>query len=301
MRKKKLDHRVYAELNRLIELKAYVTNTRLLPKCIAWNALSGQHQSRLRGRGLSFEELRAYQIGDDIRTLDWKVSNRTKKPHVRVYSEERERNVVLLADQRSHMFFGSQVNMKSVTAAEIAALSMWRVLSNKDRIGALVFNDQHIKQVRPQRRRNTAMQILHHVLSMNHQLSARPSTQNSAQLNYVLAEAERLCGHDYLVLLISDMDGYDEQSLKRIKRISAHNDVIVSLIVDPLEQSLPDYPDLVVSDGELQIQVNSNEPTLKSQFSKEFSRRVSALETQLRQYRIAVQSINTVEPIQSQI
>jgi uncharacterized protein (DUF58 family) len=77
---------------------------------------------------LNFEELRHYLPGDEIRTLDWKVTNRTGKPHVRVYSEEKERPVLLVVDQRINMFFGSQVKMKSVLAAELAALSAWRVL-----------------------------------------------------------------------------------------------------------------------------------------------------------------------------
>jgi uncharacterized protein (DUF58 family) len=79
-----------------------------LPRQPARSVLTGRHSSRLRGRGLNFEELRHYQPGDDIRSLDWKVTRRTGKPHVRVYTEERERSVLLLVDQRVSMFFGSQ-------------------------------------------------------------------------------------------------------------------------------------------------------------------------------------------------
>ena len=89
--------------------------------------LAGRQASRLRGRGLDFEELRQYQFGDDVRRIDWKATNRTGKTQLRVYTEERERAVLLIVDQRLKMFFGSRRNMKSVTAAQAAAIAAWRV------------------------------------------------------------------------------------------------------------------------------------------------------------------------------
>ena len=142
---------IYTSLQELVALQYKASGFSFLPKQPVHSILSGRHNSRLRGRGLNFEELRHYRAGDDIRTMDWKVTNRTGKPHVRVYSEERERPVLLLVDQRINMFFGSQLKMKSVIAAELAALSAWRVLSVGDRIGALVFNDTEIIETRPHR------------------------------------------------------------------------------------------------------------------------------------------------------
>ena len=96
--------------------------------------LAGRHASRLRGRGLNFEEIRRYHPGDDVRQIDWKVTARTRKAHSRVYTEERERPNLLVVDQRVTMFFGSQVRMKSVVAAEAAALAAWRAVGVKDRL-----------------------------------------------------------------------------------------------------------------------------------------------------------------------
>ena len=146
-----VDPNIYANLKQLIALKFQATGFSFLPKQPIHSILSGRHASRLRGRGLNFEELRHYRAGDDIRTMDWKVTNRTGKPHVRVYTEERERPVLLLIDQRISMFFGSLLKMKSVIAAELAALSAWRVLSAGDRVGAIVFNDTDILESKPYR------------------------------------------------------------------------------------------------------------------------------------------------------
>ena len=101
--------------------------------------LSGRYASRLRGRGLNFEELRRYHPGDDIRSMDWKVTARTRTPHVRVYTEEKDRSVLLIVDQRLNMFFGTRQRMKSVTALELAALGAWRALDSGDRVGMVGF------------------------------------------------------------------------------------------------------------------------------------------------------------------
>ena len=295
------DHKVYAELKKLVQLQLHAKGFDFLPKQAIHSILSGRHASRLRGRGLSFEELRAYRVGDDIRTLDWKVTNRTGKPHVRVYSEERERDVLLLVDQRPNMFFGSRQYMKSVTAAELAALAVWRVLSVKDRIGALVFNDHSIEKLKPQRSNKAAMQILHHIVGLNHQLSAKQNNLNGRQLNRVLRDAEHLCGHDCLVVLISDMHGWNKETIGRIKRIKAHNDVILSLVFDPLEKKLPEQSQLIVSDGQRQIAIDTKTKQLDEQFTHDFSSKIEGLQDELSQYGIPLMLVDTVRPVHLQL
>lgn len=296
------DTTIYASLKSLVALQHQVSGFSFLPRQPVHSILSGRHSSRLRGRGLNFEELRHYRAGDDIRTLDWKVTNRTRKPHVRVFTEERERPVLLVVDQRISMFFGSQSKMKSVVAAEIAALAAWRVLSVGDRVGALVFNDTEIVETRPHRSRKTVMQILHNVLMLNHKLSAEyPDVQNDAQLNLVLKETERLSGHDYLIVVISDLSGWNEETVKRVKRLARHNDVMASLVFDPLEKTLPDTSQLVLSDGDMQIQVNVGKAGLSEQYTEHFESGVEHLQSELRKHGIPVIPMNTIEAVLDQI
>jgi len=293
---------IYASLKELVALQHQATGFSFLPKQAVHSILSGRHASRLRGRGLNFEELRHYRAGDDIRTMDWKVTNRTGKPHVRVFTEERERPVLLVVDQRISMFFGSQLKMKSVIAAELAALAAWRVLSVGDRIGALVFNDTDIIETRPHRSRKTAMQILHNVLKFNHTLKADyPAAQNDKQLNAVLKETERLSGHDYLIVIISDMSGWNEETVKRIKRLSRHNDVMASLVFDPLEKTLPDSNQLVLSDGDMQIQVDARKAGLSAQYTKHFESGVEHLQKELNKHGIPVIPMSTGEAVLTQL
>ena len=293
---------VYVDLKDLVALQHQATGFSFLPRQPVHSILSGRHGSRLRGRGLDFEELRHYRFGDDIRTMDWKVTNRTGKPHVRVFTEERERPVLLLIDQRTSMFFGSQVKMKSVVAAELAALAAWRVLDAGDRVGALIFNDTDIREIKPRRSRKTVMQILHTLIQFNHALGADTDhPQNDTQLDNALKETERLCGHDYLLIIVSDMSGWNSQSVKCIKQLAWHNDIIASLIFDPLEKELPDKSKLVLSDGDMQIQVDSGKAGLRDKFTGEFVSGVEQLQSELRKHSVPVIPIDTVEPVPNQV
>ena len=302
MSDKKRDPKVYADFNLLMAMQHKAAGLSFLPRHAVQSILSGRHASKLRGRGLNFEELRHYRTGDDIRTLDWKVTNRTKKPHVRVYTEERERRVLMIVDQRISMFFGSKVKMKSVAAAEMAALCAWRTLAVGDRIGALLFNDSEIKEIRPQRSRPTAQRILFECSKMNHALHAhQKNAPNEQQLANTLVEAERLCGHDCLVVVISDLAGWSEGVLGSIRRLSVHNDVIVPFVFDPLEKHLPEKDSLVVSDGSVQIEVDARKSALKEQFTAEFSSSFDTVQNELKKYGVPVIPIDTVQPVEEQL
>ena len=115
---------VYVELDQLVRLQYRASGFSFLPRQPVHSLLAGRRGSRLRGRGLDFEEIRGYLPGDDIRTMDWRVTARTRKPHVRVYTEERDRPVLLVVDQRLGMFFGSRRAMKSVVAAVLEQVAV---------------------------------------------------------------------------------------------------------------------------------------------------------------------------------
>ena len=136
-----IDPRIHCEYTRLVKLRTRIDGFSLYPHLKTSRQLSGRHLSSYRGRGLNFEELRHYNLGDDIRNLDWKVTLRTGKPHVRSYTEEKDHNVILCVDQRSSLFFSSVDTMKSVIAAELASLCAWRVIKESDRVGFFLIKD----------------------------------------------------------------------------------------------------------------------------------------------------------------
>jgi len=122
--------------------------------------MSGSHISKHKGRGVDFEEFRAYQPGDDIRQIDWRVTARTGRPFTKVFREERERPVIIGIDQCHNMFFGSQVAFKSVVAAEAAAIICWTTVDNGDRVGGVVFNDGGNELIKPRRSKRSALRFV---------------------------------------------------------------------------------------------------------------------------------------------
>jgi uncharacterized protein (DUF58 family) len=269
--KESLSPGVYADLDELIRLQFKVHGFSFLPKQPVQSLLAGRRASRLRGRGLDFEEIRRYIPGDDIRTMDWRVTARTQKPHTRVYTEEKDRPVLLVVDQRLSMFFGSQVAMKSVTAAEVAAMGAWQTLSVGDRVGALVFNDSEIREIPPHRSRQRVMQILETLLEMNHALRVDGNIQpDQTMLNRVLGKVLHLAKHDYLIGIISDFSGADEETRRAVTRLAAHNDVMALFIYDPLEARLLSFGKIIVSQGDLQLEVDTGDGQFRRRFSEQF-------------------------------
>jgi uncharacterized protein (DUF58 family) len=293
---------VYAKLEDLMAMQRRAQGFSFLPRQPVHSILAGPHASRLRGRGLNFEEIRRYQIGDDIRQIDWKVTARTRKTHTRVFTEERERTTLLLVDQRLSMFFGSVKSMKSVTAAEAAALAAWRVLAQKDRVGALVFNDMTIQEVRPQRSHSTVVRILHEIIRQNHALSvAAQARANPGMFNEVLRRCDRLAKHDCLVCIISDASGHNEESRQLLTRIAQHNDVLFAFIHDPLEAELPAAGTLVFGDGERQLEVDTSQRGLRERFQAAFGEQRAAGRKFLLQRETPVLPLSTDEDVAAQI
>lgn len=288
------DNRIAVSLEHLRALEFKARGFSFLPKQPVQSILTGRHGSRLRGRGLNFEELRHYRPGDDIRSMDWKVTNRTGKPHVRVYTEERERSVQLLIDQRVSMFFGSETSMKSAVAAEVAALTAWRVLSSGDRLGGVIFDDHDCYSIPPRRSRDSVVALLAKLVKTNAALAAGQPSQ-APQLNIALDTIARHVSHDALIIYIGDGFGWNDRSDELLKQMSIHNDVIVINIFDPAEVKLPQLDELVVSDGEMQIAVSGNRALLDERFLASYTEHVDHMQSVLRRYGLPLINVSCAE------
>lgn len=293
---------VYTRVPDLVRIQYKARGYTLLPEQPSHSVLAGRHASRLRGRGLNFEEIRRYLPGDDIRHMDWNVTARTREAHVRVYTEERDHPVMLLIDQRQNMFFGSRRAMKSVVAAEVAALVAWRVFFQGDRVGAIIFNDREVIEIKPHRSKNQVMRILQLTTQFNCQLSASSYTEpNPTMYNEALGRAMRHATHDYLVTSISDGYGVNEKTLKIATQIADHNDFIVFFIYDALEAELPRAGRVVFGRGRAQLEVDSDAQALRQQFSSRFQDRFDAIENFCRQRSVPRIPIDTEGDVAEQV
>lgn len=246
----------YVSVDNLVALESIATDLTFLRKAPVRRFLAGRHESRMRGRGLSFEELRTYMPGDDVRTIDWRVTARTGQPFVRVYNEEKDRPALIVVDQRTNMFFGSRRSMKSVAAAEVAALCAWRVMTLGDRVGGVVFNDVKQDAIRPHRSRGAVIRFAETISIQNNALSAGSDIERSpGQLNAVLGSVAALARHDHLIIVVSDFDGHGPETRDLLLRMSVANDVIAVLVYDPFLLDLPRQGEMVVSGGALQAEL----------------------------------------------
>jgi len=295
-------HAVYASLTELVKLEFKAQGFSFLPRQPIHSILAGRHTSRLRGRGLNFEEIRRYLPGDDIRNMDWRVTARLRKPHVRVYTEERDRPCLLLVDQRRGMFFGTRRCLKSVAAAETAALAAWQVFHAGDRVGAIVFDDAGVTEIPPHRSRSRVMQILQAIVAKNHALSAaNTQTMNPQMINTAVARAVRQAKHDCLVCLIAGAGGADEETVRLCTQLGAHNDVVVVFVYDPMEAELPPGSRLVFADGDLQLEVDGRNPRLRAVFNEEFQQRLDWMRHVTRQRQTPLIPISTEFGVAEQV
>ncbi len=251
------DKRVHVDLAHLQSMQRFARRISFLPKQPARSVLNGQHASRLRGRGLDFEELRHYHLGDDVRTIDWKVTARTREPHVRVFTEERDRATLLLVDQRMSMFFGSSLNMKSVTAAEAAALAAWRIRMQGDRLGGAVISDDRIAELNPKASNLALNRFLSALARANSRLNPSFRPRISVSLNSVLQSAVHVAKTGMMVLVFSDFSDLDEASETLLRRLNAHNDVLLFPVSDPAANALPADFRVVASDGDMQATIDA--------------------------------------------
>jgi uncharacterized protein (DUF58 family) len=262
------DARIHVSLAHLRSLQGAAQGLSFLPRQPSASVLNGRHASRLRGRGLNFEEMRDYLPGDDIRSIDWKATARTGRPHVRVFTEERDRPALLVVDQRMSMFFGSQLNMKSVTAAEAAAIAAFRILDAGDRVGGIVFDDDSEVEFVPKRSRRTAYALLESIAEKNTALHAdRQAAPEPGELNTVLSSVARIAHHDHVVMVFSDFDGIDEMTQRHLSGIAMHNDVILFLVYDPMAERLEAGERAVIGDGHMQAEIDLGSKSIRDAVS----------------------------------
>lgn len=296
------DPRVHVDLAHLRSLEASARGLNFLPRQPAHSVLNGRHRSRLRGRGLNFEEMRDYQRGDDVRAIDWKATARTGKPHVRVFAEERDRPALLVIDQRMSMFFGSVLNMKSVTAAEAAAAVAFAILAQGDRVGGIVFNDEQVVEVAPRRSRRAVYKLLAETAEMNQALHAdRDIVQRPGLLNDVLAAVARMGGHDQLIVVFSDMSGMDKQTRRRVAGLAAHNDLVIALTFDPSARNLNVNQPLVVGAGGRQAEADFSAPAVREAFGGFYARRLDSILRWQQEINLSVLPLSTGESTAAQL
>jgi uncharacterized protein (DUF58 family) len=204
---------------------------------------SGAYASRFKGRGMEFEEARIYQAGDDIRSIDWRVTARTGKTHTKMFREERERPVFISVDNRVAMHFATRGVFKSVLAAKLAGLLAWAAQHHGDRIGGQIFTADVCRELKPQNGRHAVLRFLNTIVcgsDFNRATEVAPTATPIVTLEQALARLMHHARPGSRVYMISDFRGINDQVENYLAKLSRHCEVVLIFVYDPLESQLPE-------------------------------------------------------------
>lgn len=234
--------------------------------------LTGNYLSRIKGRGMEFDESRVYQPGDDVRNIDWRVTARTGAAHTKMFREERERPVFISMDDRSTMRFATQGRFKSVIAAELTALLAWTASQQGDRVGGEIFNDIEHREFRPRRGKENVLHMLRTLSQSSDQVPVAPGSLQAA-----FNRLHRIVHPGSLVCVISDFHGFDAGAQKEIVNVSRHSEVLLLHAYDRLESDLPQAGRYRLSLGGRSLDINTADDAYRIAYRQQFQQRTNAL------------------------
>lgn len=245
---------------------------------------SGEYHSAFKGRGMAFSEVREYQPGDEIRTIDWNVTARFNKPYIKVFEEEREMTVMLIVDVSGSGEFGTQSKTKQEQIIEICAVLAFSAIQNNDKVGVIFFSDQIEKFIPPKKGKSHILMIIRELLEFK---PVSSGTSIKEALSYFNKVIKRKC----TAFLISDF--IDNQFEDSLKMANNKHDLVALNIYDIREEELPDVGLIQLRDAETGIQkwINSSDKEVRLEFKKEVLRRKKMLEQIFRKSGVDVANI----------
>lgn len=212
------------------ELLKKVKRIEITTRGLSKQIFSGQYHSAFKGRGMAFSEVREYQIGDEIRTIDWNVTARFNEPYVKVFDEERELTVMLLVDVSASENFGTKDKLKKEAIIEIAAVLSFSAIQNNDKIGVIFFTDKIEKYIPPNKGKSHALRIIRDLIDFK-------PTNKKTDLNEALKFFINILKKRSTAFVLSDFESEDFQT--SIKIANNRHDVTAIRVTDPRDEELP--------------------------------------------------------------
>ena len=252
------------------EILKKVRQIEIRTKNIVNDFFGGDYHSNFKGRGMTFSEVREYEHGDDVRFIDWNVTARTGKPHIKVFEEERELTVLLLIDVSSSGVFGSKSKLKIDLGVEIAAMLGFSAIKNNDKVGLILFSDEILKYIPPKKGRSHVLRLITDLV--NHDYDKK---QSQTSIKNALEFASKISRRKNVMFVISDF--MDDNFWTEMKYLNFNHDVIGIQIYDLFEKEFPDLGLIKVHNSESneRVWIDTSNEKVRSDFSKDFSRRLN--------------------------
>lgn len=263
--------------------------------------LHGQHSSRFRGRGMDFDEVRPYQDGDDVRSIDWRVTARTGRAHTKLYREERERPIHIILDQSDSLFFGTRQALKAVTAARASALLTWAGLAADQRVGALLFGRHDHLELKPSSNRRQIAAMLRQIAERHNAhvpfLLAADRRHESTAALAALRRLRHVLRPGSLVFVLSDFHAFDATVRLELGNIARHAETTAFFLNDPLERELPRAGDYGFCNGEEVLRLDTGERGLRDRYAAAYRQRRDELARFCASQGIAFHDLGTEQPL----
>lgn len=290
------NHPAIASLSEMVRLRYGARELTGFPRVQARQMMAGGHRSSFRGRGMDFDEVRVYQPGDDVRSIDWRVTAKTQIPHTKIFREERERPVLVVSDLRGPMFFGSQ-RLKSVVACEISAALAWAGLNANDRVGGLVFGAEQQTEVKSRRSHHAVLQFIHELRDFSQHLLEPAADRFS--LAHILEETRRFALPGTTIFIVSDFHDFGEECERQLFELARHGNLNFCHVFDSIEIELPEPALYAVTDGQQQTLLDTGNKHLREEFANNFAVRSQRLKKFSQQLSAGLIPFNTSESVMS--
>ncbi|MFG1498784.1 DUF58 domain-containing protein [Halobacteriovorax sp. XZX-3] len=295
------ENTIYISKNYLMELKAKMVHFRTFIDRPIRNKYVGRFASKVKGQGLIFEEMDNYRLGDDIRNMNWKLTQKLSRPVVKRYTEDKERPVYLVVDQSSTMFFGSTSKMKSVVACELASISYWSVVNNQDPVGAFVISNDGHSFIKASKSQARSVAILSELESANRKLDVSSLTNKMDVVEEALKRLRHEVRQNSLIIFISDFLDFNEGAFTQLKLLANKNELVLAHIVDQNETRLPEVSNFVISNSIDELTINSKGEKLQNAYKENWDKHIDRLYGLCRKLSFPIFEINTHENIFTQL
>ena len=262
------------------------------------STLSGEIKSALKGRGMELEEVRSYAYGDDIRDMDWRVTARKSEPFTKVYHEEKDREITVMIDMSASMVFGTRNELKTVSAAKIAALLGWYALKNKDRFGVLIFDGESSHYFKPQNNRKSLISIFKFIADISEKVLKNSAKGDISEALKTLQIHQK--GHG-IIFILSDFSQIDFEKFKQIAALAKNNKVCLINIFDVLEEVAPPSDEYLAQYETQTLSFDSSPEDFKREYQKYFSSKRDALRQNCRKFSCKYVEIRTDIPVYKQL
>ena len=291
---------IRVSLTELIEMRHRVREVQLFSTPSQRSPLIGLHHSKLRGRGVDFDQVRVYQAGDDVRSIDWRVTARTQEPHTKLFHEERERPIFILVEQSRRLFFGSGLMFKSVLAAQAAALIGWAALIHNDRVGGLVFGDNEHYEIKPRRSKQSLLQLLNRLVRVNQSLHTETAADRDA-FGIALRRAREVLRPGSLVIVLCDERALSDAAEQQLSLLSRHCDLLLLPLSDPLDHALPASGLLRFAERGAQLEMDTLNPELRQAYRSQGEARKDRWEMLAKKLRVLLMPLSTQQEMVEQL